>query len=72
MLFNIMTDNYRNNQSVIDCKSVFKTAVNKSNTRKPWRICSYNCNSYTENIKPIIIRKSISHSFAFLSACNNC
>ena len=38
-----MTDNYRNNQSVIDCKSNFKTFVNKyttlsdqrSTTRKP-------------------------------------
>ena len=33
-----MTDNYSNNQSVIKCKSNVKTYINKSNTRKPWRI----------------------------------
>ena len=80
MLFNSMTDNYRNNQSVIDCKSNFKTHINtsttlsgqRSNTRKPWRIFCYNCKLYTESIEPIIIRRSNSHSFAFLAACNNC
>ena len=68
MLLNSMTDNYRNDQSVIDCKSVLKTPVNKSNTRKPWRIFCYNCKLYTESI----IRRSNSHSFAFLAGCNNC
>ena len=80
MLFNSMTDNCRTNQSVIDCKSNFKTSINKfttfsdqrSNTRKPWRIFCYNCKLYTESIEPIIIRRSNSHSFAFLAACNNC
>ena len=80
MLFNSMTDNYRNNQSVIDCKSNFRTTMNKSttlsdqrsNNRKPWRIFCYNCKLYTESIEPIIIRRSNSHSFAFLAACNNC
>ena len=67
-----MTDNYINNQSVIDCKSNFKTFVNKSNTRKPWRIFCYNCKSYTESIEAIIIRRPNSHSFAILAACNNC
>ena len=72
MLFNSMTDNYRNDQSVIDCKSVLKAPVNKSNIRKPCRIFCYNCNLYTESIEPIIIRRSNSHSFEFLAACNNC
>ena len=72
MLFNSMTNNYRNDQSVIDCKSNFKTYVNKSTTRKPWRIFCYICKLYTESIEPIIIRRSNSHSFAFLAACNNC
>ena len=72
MSFNSMADNYRNNQSVNDCKSNYKTYINKSNTRKPWRIFCYNCNLYTESIEPIIIRRSNSHSFAFLTACNNC
>ena len=44
----------------------------RSNNRKPWRIFCYNCNLYTESIEPIIIRRSNSHSFAFLAACNNC
>ena len=70
MLFNSMTDNYRNNQCVINFKSNFKTPVNKSNTRKPWRILCYNCNLYTESIEPIIIRRFNSYSFAFLAACN--
>ena len=96
MLFNSMTDNYKNNQSVIDYKSNFKTSVNKSttlsdqksttlsdkksitlsnqksNTRKPWRIFCYDCNSYTESIEPIIIRRHNTHSFAFLTACEKC
>ena len=65
MSFNSMTDNDRNNKSVIDCKSNYKT-------RKSWRIYCYNCNSYTESIEPIIIRRSNSHSFAFLTACEKC
>ena len=72
MLFNSMTDNYKNNQSVIDYKSNFKTSVNKSTTRKPWRIFCYDCNSYTESIEPIIIRRHNTHSFAFLTACEKC
>ena len=72
MSFDSMADNCRNNQSVIYCKSVCKTPVNKFNTRKPWRIFCYNCNSYTESIEPIIIRRSNSNSFAFLAACKNC
>ena len=57
MLFNSMAYNYRNNQFVINCKSVFKNPVNKSNTRTPCRIFCYDCNSYTESIEPIIIRR---------------
>ena len=55
MLFNSMTDNYRNNQSVIYCKSVLQSPVNKSNTRKPWRIICNNCNLYTESIEFILL-----------------
>ena len=79
MSFISMADNYSNNQSMINCKSNFKTTMNKSTTisdqryiRKPWRIFCYNCKLYTESIEPIIIRRSNSHSFAFLAACNNC
>ena len=79
MLFNSMTDNYRNDQSVIDCKSNFKTTMNKSTTlsdqrsiRKPWRIICYNCKLYTESIEFILIRRFNNHSFAFLAACHNC
>ena len=61
MLFNSMTD----------CKSNFKTPVNKSNISKPCRIFCYNCPLYTDSIEHIIIRRSNSHSFAFLTACNN-
>ena len=32
MLFDSLTDSYKNNQSVFDCKSVFKT---------PWKIEHY-------------------------------
>ena len=67
-----MADNYNNNQSVINCKSVLKTPVNKFNTRKPWRILCYDCNSYTESIEPIIRRRHNTHSFAFLTACEKC
>ena len=65
MSFDNMTDNYINNQSMINCKSNFKTSVNKVNTRKLLRILCYNCNSYTESIEPIIIRRHNTYSFAF-------
>ena len=38
-----MTDNWKNNQSVINCKSKFNTYINN---RKLWRIFCYDCNLY--------------------------
>ena len=72
MPFISMADNYSNNQTVINCKSNFQTSINKSNTRKPWRIFCYDCNSYTESIGPIIIRRHNTHIFAVLTACEKC
>ena len=60
------------NQFVIYCESVVKTFLNKSNTKTPWRIFRYDCNLYTESIKPIILRRNNTHSFALLIACEKC
>ena len=41
------------------------------NTR-PKRIYYHDCKEYTENIKPIIIRRYNTYFFAILSLCNKC
>ena len=69
MSFNNLTDNWRNNQSVINCKSNFKTPINN---RKLWRIFCYDFNLFTESIKPIIIRKYNTHSFGIFATCDKC
>ena len=67
-----MADNYSNNQSMINCKSNFKTPVDKSNTRKPWKIFCHDCNVYTESIEPIIIRKYNIQSSGIFATCDKC
>ena len=67
MSFISMADNYNNNQSMINCKSNFKTPINN---RKPWRIFCYDCNSYTESIEPIFIRRYNTHSFGIFATCD--
>ena len=60
-----MTDNYRNNQSVNNCKSNYKT-------RKPWRIFCHECNEFTESIEPIILRSYNIHNFFIYAMCEKC
>ena len=72
MLFNRMTDNYRNDISVIDCKLVLKTPVNKSNTRQPSRIFCHDCNSYTKSMEPIILPSYNIQSFEIFATCDKC
>ena len=67
-----MTDNYRYDQFVIDCKSVLTTSVSKSNTRQPWKIFCHNCNLYTKRIEHIIIRRYNIQSFGIFAKCDKC
>ena len=69
MSFISMADNYNNNQSMINCKSNFKTPINN---RKLWRIFCYDCNLYTQSIEPIIIRRYNTHSFGIFATCDKC
>ena len=64
-----MAENYSNNQSMINCKSNLKTFINN---RKLWRIFCCDCNSYTESIEPIIIRRYNTHSFEIFETCDKC
>ena len=64
-----MTNNYNNNQSMINCKSNFKTPTN---TRKLWRIFCHDCNLYTKSIEPIIIRRYNIQSFGIFATCDKC
>ena len=64
-----MSDNDRNYQSVINCKSNITTRINN---RKLWRIFCYDRKLYTKSIEPIIIRRYNIHSFGIFATCNNC
>ena len=69
MSFISISHNYKNNQSVIICKSNFKIPINN---RKPWNIFCHDCNMYTKSIEVIIIRRYNNHSIGIFATFFKC